>query len=296
MHADLFSLMHHHTDREVLFITIMPAVVYTSATAFNISGILAVFFCGVTISHYTWHSISASARVLSVHNFRIIASTAETLLFVYAGLNTSATLVAWAPSSGTRLYTVLRLAAASLGFILVVRALFVALAVAIVNLWRSYKLTLREALIMWFGGLVRGAMSTALVYSYFSFPGHHAEDPGGSGPRHGPGDDEIVAATVTVVVLSTVAFGTLSGRVMHLCKLPSMQSRLVDIGTLPNFLREDDTSVNSAAVRLAELIIGHHFMHPCREQLHFLDCICEESHFHGTQKYRGAHGAHSGRG
>lgn len=65
-------------------------------------------------------------------------------LFIYAGLDVSAKLsthLARVRSRGDAgfLRTVLALAVALGLLILVVRALFVAIAVAIVNLWRSYK-------------------------------------------------------------------------------------------------------------------------------------------------------------
>lgn len=179
---------------------------YVCAAAAGCSGTLAIFFCGITMSHYTWHSISASARVMSgnpppcfppfdayfppvfvgfslcypmtfrlpltvrilvtyhipgtlciarsaqiqtppclaVHNFRVLCSVAEMFLFIYAGLDVSSKLSAHIVRAHDRgdvefIRTVLTLAIALGLLILVVRALFVALAVAIVNLWRSYK-------------------------------------------------------------------------------------------------------------------------------------------------------------
>jgi sodium/hydrogen exchanger 8 len=247
MHADLFSHAHHHTDREVLLITVLPAVVYAASASLNLSGILAVFFCGITISHYTWHSISTSARVLSVHNFRIVASTAETLLFVYAGADSAARAAAWLPAARRHFATVARLAVAALLLLLLLRAAFVAVAVVVVNLWRSYKLSPREAFLMWYGGFARGTMSTALAYSYFYSP------PGSKNLlRDSVDDDEIVAAAVAIVLLSTAVFGGCAGRVMAAAELPSVQSRLVDINTLPSFVGEDAFSMNSAAVCVTE--------------------------------------------
>lgn len=63
--ADFFDDAHHHTDREVILMTAVAVSAYVCAAAAGCSGTLAVFFCGITMSHYTWHSISASARVMS---------------------------------------------------------------------------------------------------------------------------------------------------------------------------------------------------------------------------------------
>lgn len=29
----------------------------------NLSGILTVFFCGIVMSHYTWHNVTESSRI-----------------------------------------------------------------------------------------------------------------------------------------------------------------------------------------------------------------------------------------
>jgi hypothetical protein len=100
---------------------------------------------------------------------------------------------------------------------------------------------------MWYGGFARGTMSTALAYSYFYSP------PGSKNlVRDSVDDDEIVAAAVAIVLLSTAVFGGCAGRVMAAAELPSVQSRLVDINTLPSFVGEDAFSMNSAAVCVTE--------------------------------------------
>lgn len=40
---------------------------YFAAEALNLSAILAVFFCGIAMSHYTWHSLSPAAKVRRWH-------------------------------------------------------------------------------------------------------------------------------------------------------------------------------------------------------------------------------------
>jgi solute carrier family 9 (sodium/hydrogen exchanger), member 8 len=240
VHADFFSDAHHHTDREVILMTTMAATSYVGAVLAGLSGILAVFFCGITMSHYTWHSISASARVMSVHNFRVLCSLSEVFLFIYAGLDISAKLTARLGHDAAFMRAVVNLALALVALVAIVRALFVALAVAIVNLWRSYKFTLREAVIMWYGGLVRGSVTTALAYSYL-----YTET------RSAPGDEVVLLASVLVVVVSTVLVGGLSQEFMACVTLPTAQSRLIEINMLPGMNHEDDNSVNSAAVRVA---------------------------------------------
>ena len=60
---------------------------YFAAEALSLSAILAVFFAGIAMSHYTWHSLSPAAKVISRHGFHVVAALCETVLFVYAGLD-----------------------------------------------------------------------------------------------------------------------------------------------------------------------------------------------------------------
>lgn len=36
---------------------------------FYLSGILTVFFCGIVMSHYTWHNVTESSRVTTKYVF-----------------------------------------------------------------------------------------------------------------------------------------------------------------------------------------------------------------------------------
>jgi hypothetical protein len=63
----------------------------------------------------------------------------------------------------------------------------------------------------------------------------------------------VLLASVLVVVVSTVIVGGLSQEFMDCLTLPAAQSRLIEINLLPGMNQEDDTSVNSAAVRPAFL-------------------------------------------
>lgn len=39
------------------------------------------------MSHYTWHSLSPSARVITIYMFRTLSYVTETLMFIYAGFD-----------------------------------------------------------------------------------------------------------------------------------------------------------------------------------------------------------------
>lgn len=259
MPADLFEKRHHNTDREVVLMAVVAILAYCIAESADLSGAFAIFFCGITMSHYTWHSISPSARVMAVHNFRAIANVAEIFLFVYAGFDVIAKLskhhATFSDSSLLREAAIL--AAVLFALVLVVRALFVATAVLLVNLWRSYTITLHESLVMWWGGLARGSITMALTYSYFYEPPHEALF----------ADDAVLLAAVAMVVASSVLTGGLTATFLSAVeKHPhSRTSQMSTLGSHLATMNDDLTSVNSAAVRSLHLARTHSLLIPGAE-------------------------------
>lgn len=51
------------TQHEVLLLALLGWLSYSAATVLDLSPILSVFFAGIAMSHYTWHSLSASSKV-----------------------------------------------------------------------------------------------------------------------------------------------------------------------------------------------------------------------------------------
>eukprot|EP01018_Ginkgo_biloba_P006343 Gb_06288 [translate_table: standard] len=53
----------HSTDREIALMVLMAYLSYMLAELFYLSGILTVFFCGIVMSHYTWHNVTENSRI-----------------------------------------------------------------------------------------------------------------------------------------------------------------------------------------------------------------------------------------
>ncbi|CAO2149954.1 unnamed protein product [Urochloa humidicola] len=77
----------HSTDREVSIMMLMAYLSYMLAELLDLSGILTVFFCGIVMSHYTWHNVTESSRVTTKHAFATLSFIAETFLFLYVGMD-----------------------------------------------------------------------------------------------------------------------------------------------------------------------------------------------------------------
>eukprot|EP00198_Chlamydomonas_reinhardtii_P007545 XP_001696882.1 cation/hydrogen exchanger, NhaP-type [Chlamydomonas reinhardtii] len=158
------------SNQEVLAVALLGLVAYFLAEALDLSAILSVFFCGIAMSHYTWHSLSPAAKVITRHGFHVISSACEVTLFVYAGLDVWVTAVWWRPDVSRRyLLAAVLLAAGLLAMMAAARAAFTFPVCWLANrLWRrADPIPAGGASVLWWGGLPRGAITLALAYHCF---------------------------------------------------------------------------------------------------------------------------------
>nr|KJB45175.1 hypothetical protein B456_007G294000 [Gossypium raimondii] len=181
----------HSTDREVALMMIMAYLSYMLAELLNLSGILTVFFCGIVMSHYTWHNVTQSSR---------ITTNAGTFIAV------SSTLFA---------------------LVLVGRAAFVYPLANFINCIRKRdgsNIAFRKQFIMWWAGLMRGAVTIALSYNQFS-----------------NSDDEdtqdsalMITSTIIVVLFSTVVFGSITKPLIEAVLLRHAKPNVSDATDIPS--------------------------------------------------------------
>eukprot|EP00201_Polytomella_parva_P001073 CAMPEP_0175076912 /NCGR_PEP_ID=MMETSP0052_2-20121109/23043_1 /TAXON_ID=51329 ORGANISM="Polytomella parva, Strain SAG 63-3" /NCGR_SAMPLE_ID=MMETSP0052_2 /ASSEMBLY_ACC=CAM_ASM_000194 /LENGTH=541 /DNA_ID=CAMNT_0016346209 /DNA_START=104 /DNA_END=1725 /DNA_ORIENTATION=+ len=160
-----------HPECEILIVGLLGFMAYFMAEVTNLSAILTVFFCGIAMSHYTWHSLCPTAQVVSRQGFSAVASLCEIVLFVYSGLDMWVTAL-WPNSlytSWESLQKIVALASGALVIVLVARAAFV-----FPICWLADKSWLRKsplgspgAAVLWWGGVPRGAITLALTYDIF---------------------------------------------------------------------------------------------------------------------------------
>ncbi|KAF6999549.1 unnamed protein product [Triticum aestivum] len=191
----------HSTDREVALVMLMAYLSYMLAELLDLSGILTVFFCGIVMSHYTWHNVTESSRVTTKHAFATLSFIAETFLFLYVGMD-ALDIEKWkfasdSPGKSIGISSIL------LGLVLVGRAAFVFPLSFLSNLTKKTeleKISWRQQIVIWWAGLMRGAVSIALAYNKFTRSGHTQ--------LHG--NAIMITSTITVVLFSTMLFGILT--------------------------------------------------------------------------------------
>ncbi|RLM69587.1 sodium/hydrogen exchanger 2-like [Panicum miliaceum] len=208
----------HSTDREVSIMMLMAYLSYMLAELLDLSGILTVFFCGIVMSHYTWHNVTESSRVTTKHAFATLSFIAETFLFLYVGMD-ALDIEKWKIVGQT--YSPVKSVALSstiLALVLVARAAFVFPLSLLSNLTKKTpagKISFKQQVIVWWAGLMRGAVSIALAYNKFTRSGHTQQ----------PSNAIMITSTISVVLFSTIVFGLLTKPLIRLLIPPRHLSR-----------------------------------------------------------------------
>ncbi|CAI0466647.1 unnamed protein product [Linum tenue] len=204
----------HSTDREVAIMILMAYLSYMLAELFSLSAILTVFFCGIVMSHYTWHNVTQSSRVTTKHAFATLSFVAEIFIFLYVGMD-ALDIEKWkfvSHSPGTSIST----SSILLGLVMVGRAAFVFPLSFLSNLTKNFssdKLTIKQQVTIWWAGLMRGAVSMALAYNHFTRSGYTQLRPNAI----------MITSTITVVLFSTVVFGMLTKPLIKFLLPPTKQ-------------------------------------------------------------------------
>ncbi|XP_021279888.1 sodium/hydrogen exchanger 2-like [Herrania umbratica] len=197
----------HSTDREVALMILMAYLSYMMAELFNLSSILTVFFCGIVMSHYTWHNVTESSRITTKHAFATLSFISEIFIFLYVGMD-ALDIEKWKVVSKS-LGISAGVSSILLGLVLIGRAASVFPLSFISNLSKrseSGKVTFKQQIIIWWAGLMRGSVSMALAYNQFTRSGH----------TQLRGNAIMITSTITVVLFSTVVFGLMTKPLMRL--------------------------------------------------------------------------------
>nr|KAF6331042.1 solute carrier family 9 member A8 [Myotis myotis] len=124
---------------------------YGLAEGISLSGIMAILFSGIVMSHYTHHNLSPVTQILMQQTLRTVAFLCETCVFAFLGLSIFSfphkfeiSFVVWC-----------------IVLVLFGRAVNIFPLSYLLNFFRDHKITPKMMFIMWFSGL-RGAIPYAL--------------------------------------------------------------------------------------------------------------------------------------
>ncbi|XP_048235391.1 sodium/hydrogen exchanger 4 isoform X4 [Ricinus communis] len=191
----------HSSIREIALMVLMAYLSYMLAELLELSGILTVFFCGILMSHYAWHNVTESSRITTRHVFAMMSYVAETVIFLYVGMD-ALDIEKWRTSK-INFGTSMSICSTLVMLVLLGRAAFVFPLSGFSNFMnrgRTSLITFKQQVIIWWAGLMRGAVSIALAYKQFTF----------SGVTSNPVNAAMVTTTIIVVLFTTMVFGFLT--------------------------------------------------------------------------------------
>jgi len=162
---------------------------YATAEAMELSGIMALFFNGIVLSHYNSYNLSSTAHVASEQIFSTLATVTETIVFVYMGM------IVFTGQFATFNF---RFTIMSLLFCLVGRLFNIFPLSYCANLCRHQDevIPVKMQCVLWFAGL-RGAIAFALAVN---MPGTHA--------------DIYATATLFICIFTTVVCGGVTEKIL----------------------------------------------------------------------------------
>lgn len=183
---------------EVVQVLMFAYISYGLAQAIGLSGIMSLFFAGITLRHYNYYNISEKARQTSDTFISVLANLAETLTYVYIG-GVVATELSVGTAGKDRKTWQPALIGLTMALCLLGRALNIFPLSFIINLNRPARrrIPFRMQVVMWWAGL-RGAVALALA-------------------RLMPALDSKVyqATTLAIVLLTTVVGGGSTASVLE---------------------------------------------------------------------------------
>ncbi|KAF5728438.1 sodium/hydrogen exchanger 4 [Tripterygium wilfordii] len=234
----------HSSIRELSLMVLMAYLSYMLAELFELSGILTVFICGIVMSHYAWHNVTESSRITTRHVFAMLSFIAETFIFLYVGMD-ALDIEKWKMTK-LSFGTLMAIYSTLILLILLGRAAFVFPLSALSNYMnrradRIASITVKHQIVIWWAGLMRGAVSIALAFKQFTY----------SGVTWDPINATMVTNTIVVVLFSTLVFGFLTKPlIMYLLPHHASNNKNVqpkspkDDATLPLLSFEESAATN----------------------------------------------------
>uniref|UniRef100_A0A6Q2ZL34 Sodium/hydrogen exchanger n=1 Tax=Esox lucius TaxID=8010 RepID=A0A6Q2ZL34_ESOLU len=143
---------------EPLFIFMYSYLAYLVAELFNISSIMAIVTCALTMKYYVEENVTQRSCTTIRHVVKMLSSISETLIFFFLGVVTITTEHEW--NWGYILFTLL--------FAFLWRGLGILVLTQIINPFRTIPFNFKDQFMLGYSGL-RGAVAFALV---FTLPDH----------------------------------------------------------------------------------------------------------------------------
>ncbi|CAG7852884.1 Uncharacterized Na(+)/H(+) antiporter C15A10.06 [Serendipita indica DSM 11827] len=179
---------------ESCLIALLAYTSYFFSNGLHMSGIVSLLFCGITLKHYAYHTMSRRTQRTTKYLFAVLAQLSENFIFIYLGLNLF-----------TREFAVFKPLFILISTIAVVATRYLAVfpLSEVINLFHRWRGQRRPELphsyqMMLFWAGLRGAVGVALAAGFT-----------------GPNQEALRTTVLVVVVLTVIMFGGTTARMLE---------------------------------------------------------------------------------
>lgn len=185
------TTIRNYTNLESTLLFLFTYCCFAMAESFELSGVMALFFNGIVLSHYNSYNLSDKSRYASEQIFSTLATVSETIVFLYMGMGvfTSDTF----NLSKNIYFSIFAMILCILGRLFNIIPLSL-----LANTCRDGKehISCNMQIVLWFAGL-RGAIAYALAEN---MPGEQK--------------DTYVTGTLTICIITTIICGGFTEKVL----------------------------------------------------------------------------------
>ncbi|KAJ1536820.1 monovalent cation:H+ antiporter, CPA1 (nhx1) [Nowakowskiella sp. JEL0078] len=80
------SKLHNYPSLESCLISLLAYSSYLLSNGIQLSGIVSLLFCGITLKHYAYDNMSLRSRRTTKYMFRVLSQLSENFIFIYLGV------------------------------------------------------------------------------------------------------------------------------------------------------------------------------------------------------------------
>ncbi len=80
------SYLHYYPSIESCLVALCAYTCYFFSNGLSMSGIVSLLFCGITLKHYAYHTMSRRTQRASKYIFSTLAQLSENFIFIYLGM------------------------------------------------------------------------------------------------------------------------------------------------------------------------------------------------------------------
>ncbi|KAL4484481.1 hypothetical protein ABPG74_019658 [Tetrahymena malaccensis] len=144
--------------KENIFLLLIGYGTYCLAELIDVSSVIALLTSGILMSHYMRYNMSEYGRISTAITVSTLSQIAESFLFIYLGIS------AWTYMSDANKVSISFI---GISFLITciarIGCIFVTSGIAYLFKKKTWSVNIYELLIIWFSGLIRGAVAFALI-------------------------------------------------------------------------------------------------------------------------------------